>query len=114
MSIKFFCSCGKRLKAKDAMAARRTICPACGNPVGIPSLQPTQRGTSAAPLSPLERRAREQHKVTAAATSTGDTPAFGQAPPPAASAGPALSLSSELDPEKLPLPLQTTGILLRT
>jgi hypothetical protein len=109
MSIKFFCSCGKRLKAKDAMAARRTICPACGNPVGIPSLQPTQRGTAAASLSPLERLAREQ-QIHAPATTT-STPALPASP--AVSHEPALALRSELDPSKLPLPLQTTGILLR-
>jgi hypothetical protein len=59
MAIKFHCSCGKRLRARDEMAARRTICPACGRPVGIPSLQPTQRGTSPEPLSPMERVTRK-------------------------------------------------------
>jgi hypothetical protein len=44
------------------MAARRAMCPRCGAPVGIPSLQPTHRGTVAAPLTPLERQrlARER------------------------------------------------------
>ena len=40
MSIKFACSCGKRLKARDEMATRLTICPRCGSLVGIPSLNP--------------------------------------------------------------------------
>jgi hypothetical protein len=56
MTIKFICSCGKHLKAEDEMAARRSICPRCGAPVGIPSLQPTHSGTAAAPLTPRERR----------------------------------------------------------
>jgi hypothetical protein len=38
------------------MAARRSICPRCGAPVGIPSLQPTHPGTMAAPMTPQERR----------------------------------------------------------
>jgi hypothetical protein len=92
MSIKFFCSCGKRLKARDKMAARRTICPACGNPVGIPSLEPTQRGTAAAILSPAERQARQLQK-TAAGLLADDEPA------PPSPREPALPLSSKLDPE---------------
>ena len=55
MSIKFICSCGKHLRARDEMAARRSRCPRCGNPVGVPSLQPTHAGTQAAPLTPQER-----------------------------------------------------------
>ncbi len=51
MSIKFVCSCGKRLKARDDMAERRTVCPRCGNPVGIPSLDPNR----ATPMTPAER-----------------------------------------------------------
>ena len=56
MSITFTCTCGKRMRARDEMAARRTMCPACGRPVGIPSGQPTQRGAPVGPLSPEERR----------------------------------------------------------
>jgi hypothetical protein len=55
MTIKFICTCGKHLKARDEMAARRSVCPRCGSPVGIPSLKPTHAGTVAAPMSPLER-----------------------------------------------------------
>src|SRR5262245_60265928 len=51
MSIRFVCACGKHLRARNEMAARRTVCPACGSPVGIPSGEPTQRGTVADPLS---------------------------------------------------------------
>ncbi len=56
MSIKFYCSCGKHLRARDEMAARRSVCPRCGAPVGIPSLRPTHAGTDAAPLTPQERQ----------------------------------------------------------
>jgi hypothetical protein len=56
MTIKFVCSCGKHLRARDEMAARRSACPACGAPVGVPSLTPNHRGVTAGPLSPAERR----------------------------------------------------------
>jgi hypothetical protein len=56
MSISFICTCGKHLRARDEMAARRTMCPACGRPVGIPTSKPTQRGAPAGPLSPEQRR----------------------------------------------------------
>jgi hypothetical protein len=55
MTIKFICTCGKRLKARDDMAARRSVCPRCGSPVGIPSLKPTHAGTTAPPMTPGER-----------------------------------------------------------
>ena len=41
MTIKFVCSCGKHLRARDHLAARRLACPRCGAPVGVPpSAQP--------------------------------------------------------------------------
>src|ERR1700730_7391210 len=58
MSIRFICTCGKHLKARDEMAARRSVCPRCGRPVGVPSLQSSQRGAPAGPLSPQERAQR--------------------------------------------------------
>jgi hypothetical protein len=61
MSIKFVCSCGKHLRARDEMAARRSMCPRCGAPVGVPSMQPTHAGTTAAPLTPQERRRRNRN-----------------------------------------------------
>src|SRR5437764_7803632 len=60
MALRFVCSCGKHLRARDEMAARRTACPACGAPVGIPPLRPTHRGGVAAPLSPAERLAHRR------------------------------------------------------
>jgi hypothetical protein len=68
MTIKFICTCGKHLRARDEMAMRRSVCPRCGNPVGIPSLGPTHRG---APLGPMTRDEllRRRSKVST------DTPA---------------------------------------
>jgi hypothetical protein len=86
MTIKFVCSCGKHLKARDEMAARRTFCPRCGSPVGIPALKPTHAGTPAAPLSPLERlrHARKRPQVPAVAAPPGSAPEPESQPPPAA------------------------------
>jgi hypothetical protein len=63
MSIKFVCSCGKRLRARDEMAARRSVCPRCGSPVGIPSLKPTHPGTAPNPMLPSERLARQKGAI---------------------------------------------------
>ena len=63
MSIKFVCSCGKHLRARDEMAARRSMCPRCGAPVGVPSLQPTHAGTSSAPMTPQERLRWNRNKL---------------------------------------------------
>src|SRR5262249_36587391 len=54
VTIKFICGCGKHLKARDEMAARRSLCPRCSSPVGVPSLNSGQMAGSA-PLTPLER-----------------------------------------------------------
>jgi hypothetical protein len=63
MSIKFICSCGKRLRARDEMAARRSVCPRCGAPVGIPSLRPTHPETVAAPMTPAERVREQMRRI---------------------------------------------------
>jgi hypothetical protein len=55
MAIKFFCKCGKKLKARDEMAGRRSMCPRCGSPVGIPSTTPTHPGTTLGPMSIQDR-----------------------------------------------------------
>jgi hypothetical protein len=78
LTIKFICSCGKHLRARDDMAARRSVCPRCGSPVGIPSLKPTLPG-GAPPLSPQERL---RHART-------QKPPPGAAPAPRAEAPPA-------------------------
>ncbi len=64
MTIKFICSCGKHLRARDEMAARRSFCPRCGEPVGIPSLDPNHP----APMTPVERQrlARQRERSAAA------------------------------------------------
>jgi hypothetical protein len=55
MSISFFCVCGKRLRAHENMAGRRSMCPRCGSPVGIPALQPTHRDAPVGPVTYAER-----------------------------------------------------------
>jgi hypothetical protein len=60
MKIHFTCRCGKRLRARPEMASRRSLCPACGAPVGIPSLTPTHRGTQPGPLTLAERLRRRR------------------------------------------------------
>lgn len=37
MPIEFACDCGKRLKVSDEHAGKRAKCPACKNPVTVPS-----------------------------------------------------------------------------
>jgi hypothetical protein len=61
VSIKFVCSCGKHLKARDEMARRRSICPRCGALVGIPSPEPIRAG-GAAPLSLLDSSPSRERK----------------------------------------------------
>jgi hypothetical protein len=60
MTIKFACSCGKRLRARDEMARRRTVCPRCGQPVGVPSGEPT-----ATHLTTAERQRRADRRKDA-------------------------------------------------
>jgi hypothetical protein len=48
MSISFVCRCGKRLRAREDMASRRSMCPRCGAPVGIPSLEQREDGRAGA------------------------------------------------------------------
>jgi hypothetical protein len=76
MTIKFICTCGKHLRARDEMAARRSVCPRCGSPVGIPSRQPTHSGAVATPLTPLERmrQARTRAPAPAAPAALQDSP----------------------------------------
>jgi len=78
MTIKFICTCGKHLRARDEMAMRRSICPRCGAPVGIPSLQPLHREATLGPMTPAERVRAKQNAAAsgrlpqdAAATTAG-------------------------------------------
>lgn len=82
MAIRFYCSCGKHLRAREELAGRRTACPACGSMVGIPSLQPTHRGTRAAPVTVEEWEARRRQAPAAAADD--ETPAPGTTTAPEA------------------------------
>ncbi len=69
MTIKFICSCGKHLKARDELARRRSVCPRCGSPVGIPSLAQRQAG----PATPLPR-AHTAAETAAASAATATLP----------------------------------------
>jgi hypothetical protein len=97
MSIKFICGCGKHLRARDEMAARRSVCPRCGAPVGIPSLRPTHRGTVAAPLTPDERRKLGRPALPPNDAEEKAGPAV---PPPVLTAPPYLGLG--LPPDSVP------------
>jgi hypothetical protein len=96
MAIKFICTCGKHLRARDEMAARRAFCPRCGNPVGIPSLQPTHSGTPVHVLSPAERRRRrrvrppDSNPLDLGPSAPADAPASAKVPEPADFADPGL------------------------
>jgi hypothetical protein len=60
MTIKFVCSCGKRLRARDDLAARRLACPRCGKPVGIPSSNQPRHTPLINPLAPPSRPHRQE------------------------------------------------------
>jgi hypothetical protein len=56
MTIKFYCTCGKRLSAREESAGRRSMCPRCGRPVGVPPMKPTHPGVPMEPpLTPAQR-----------------------------------------------------------
>src|SRR4051794_41116492 len=66
MTIKYVCSCGKRLKAPEKHAGRLHVCPACGESVQIPPLLAPD--SERPPMTPQERRRLAQLR--------------GEAPPP--------------------------------
>lgn len=69
MTIKFTCSCGKHLKARDDLAERRVVCPRCGYLAGVPALKPANP-EGAAPLTRAERLQRAAHRGQPAAMET--------------------------------------------
>src|ERR1700726_4815458 len=81
MSIQFVCICGKHLRAREGMAGRRSMCPACGAPVGIPLLQPTHRGATLGPLSPAELRRRNNSRPSPNVSRDGFPASGGSAAP---------------------------------
>jgi hypothetical protein len=90
MSIRFVCRCGKHLRAREDMAARRVPCPACGTLVGVPAPAPAHRG-AAGPLTPEEIARRNA------------------GPAPAASIGPVTILfRHRFDPNVAPLAIPIT------
>jgi hypothetical protein len=114
MSIKFVCSCGKRLKAHDEMAGKRIPCPRCGNPVGVPALDPNR----AAPMTPAERL-RAQARRPIALSYLDDDPAPLPIPPdepepahepPAPATNPRVrSVSSPIRPSVAPIDREDDG-----
>jgi hypothetical protein len=93
MTIKFVCSCGKRLRARDEMARVRAFCPRCGQPVGIPSGQPTHPGTAAAPMTPAERLRHSRGRGTSSPAET-----TAKAPPRPANPAPGPTTEVNRDP----------------
>jgi hypothetical protein len=70
MKITFVCRCGKRLRAREELARRRIMCPSCGSPVGVPSLDPTHRDGRKGFMTPEEisrRRGRVDPEAEAPA-----------------------------------------------
>src|SRR5207245_2077250 len=103
MSIKFTCSCGKRLRARDEMAGKRTPCPRCGMPVGIPFLQ-GHPGGSLAHMTPAERARHQTRTRSADSELQGHAPTAGRASSGAVldpAAERKLTLSEELFPQPL-------------
>ena len=82
MSIQFVCVCGKHLRAREDMAGRRSMCPACGAPVGIPLLGPTHRGATLGPMSPEELRRAKRGVAAPSTVSLAVSPAPAAADPP--------------------------------
>jgi hypothetical protein len=115
MSIKFVCSCGKRLKANDDMAGKRIPCPRCGNPVGVPALDPTRP----TPMTPAERlRAQARRPITLSYLDDDPaplpTPEEGLAESPAGRAGgvspPMTARPRETEPPNFPEPKGLPGV----
>lgn len=104
MSIKFICSCGKRLRARDEMAGKRSVCPKCGMPVGIPFLKPTHPGGPLGHMTPAERlrhqsRLRKLDNLTVETASAPGLPVGSEIASAAASRP--RTLSEELFPKPL-------------
>lgn len=62
-SITFYCLCGKKLKARASSAGKRTQCPQCGEPVGIPA--------STSPVAPPTSRKEAVEAAIGGGTSVG-------------------------------------------
>lgn|GEM_PF-1473882 len=106
MSIRFICSCGKHLRARDEMAGRRSVCPQCGMPVGIPLLNPTHPGAPQGHMTPAERlrhqaRLRKVDELFQGGAAVQPAPSSGAAQAPPASGQAPSTLSEELFPRPL-------------
>jgi hypothetical protein len=111
MAILFNCVCGHHLKARDEMAGRRTMCPACGAPVGVPSTLPTHRGVTPGASSSSRRTAKSKRADEAVACHWAglavDRTRHSAAPPPIGHSGverePAGSLDATVGPSRVAL-----------
>jgi hypothetical protein len=99
MSIKFVCSCGKRLRARDEMAARRSICPRCGAPVGIPSLRPNHPEIQHGPMTPAERVREQMRRLIREAPPPEGAPALGISVASKATVDPPAIIETAVRPE---------------
>ncbi|HEV3081949.1 MAG TPA: hypothetical protein VGY66_19370 [Gemmataceae bacterium] len=106
MSIKFICSCGKHLRAREEMAGRRSVCPQCGMPVGIPLLNPTHPGGPQGHMTPAERlrhqaRRRKVDDLFLSGAAVQPAPGTGAMPTSPPSGQAPSTLSEELFPRPL-------------
>lgn len=73
MSIKFQCSCGKALTARDEYAGRKAQCPACGQVVDIPAPRPARTvGLDLGPPQAGAEAASDSYAVVLAERTIGD------------------------------------------
>src|SRR5262249_14622980 len=81
---------------------RRTVCPRCGAPVGIPSLQPATPGATLGPMTPAERVHARQVVRSGGLTSSAARPVV----PPAEISVPPSSPASDATPVSVRPPLR--------
>jgi hypothetical protein len=91
MSILIACNCGKRFKAADQFAGKRTKCPGCGQTLTIPG---AVAGATAAAAAPAAAAAKPRATATANAAVARPKAAVRPAPPPPPPVDPADDLSS--------------------
>src|SRR3954466_9963493 len=77
MPIVVACNCGKRFKAGDQFAGKRTRCPGCGQTLPIPGGAP-----ATATAAPKAAAAPVRRPVAAAAAAAARTAPVRTAPPP--------------------------------
>jgi hypothetical protein len=87
MPIEFACGCGKSLKVADEHAGKRTKCPACANPIVVPSPSVAEVSAEDEAFRALndesEPVAPSNHRSWHQAEEYARPPSRGPAPPPA-------------------------------